>query len=148
MVKYGFELKKWFVNRGSAEYRYSRAESWCNKIEGYRLPKLSDLTNASCRQEPIEHSNPCRYTGNEINELTATPSSPRNSIRRHIGAGFFTEWGWMSDYGANYFGGIYWTQDRAAYRSRTFLVYTMSGGVTWPDVHNFNDYYSVFCVYP
>ncbi|MCT6885963.1 MAG: hypothetical protein M3Z47_08365, partial [Gilliamella apis] len=44
VVKYGFKLKQWFVNRGGRkDYTYSSISSWCNNI-GYRIPKVKDLT--------------------------------------------------------------------------------------------------------
>ena len=87
VVKYGFELKQWFVNRGS--FSESRSDSkhllWCNNI-GYRLSSIADLTNAVYGD----------YIG-------ATPSSPGNHYQRRIGAGLFTEWGYMRSYaGANF----------------------------------------------
>ncbi|WP_133052226.1 hypothetical protein [Gilliamella apis] len=83
VVKYGFVLKKWFV-----EYCYSRREyettlSLCSSI-GYRVPQVKDLTNASIADCG---SYPC--TGFE----PAEPLSPDNNARRQIGAGHFAEWG-------------------------------------------------------
>ena len=40
----------------------------------------------------------------------ATPSSPDGYLRRHIGAGFVTEWGEMSDYTGANFSLVYWTR--------------------------------------
>ena len=80
VVKYGFELKQWFINRGKTVYtNFENQKSWCEKI-GYRLAKVEELTNA----------NP--------------PSS--KYYTRKIGAGLFTEWGNMHVYG---FGFDYWT---------------------------------------
>ena len=148
VVKYGFELKQWFVNRGNAVVNYSSMNSWCNKIGGYRLPKVKDLTNATCHGNSGGNVDYCQRYANEVDAIGATPSSSGNLYMRYIGAGFFSEWGWMDNYGANNFGGLYQTQERAAYNSRAFLVYTMSGSVTWPDSHSVKDYYNVFCVYP
>ncbi|MBI0155488.1 hypothetical protein [Gilliamella sp. W8128] len=93
VVKYGFVLKQWFVSRGNMSYYYYPSmESWCNKI-GYRLPKVRDLTNASCLRD---NTGICEDYANEINALTATPSSPDNMVRRHIGGGLFSEWGTMN----------------------------------------------------
>ncbi|WP_133053258.1 hypothetical protein [Gilliamella apis] len=109
VVKYGFELKQWFVSRGPNLYSYSSVESWCNSL-GYRVPKVRDLTNASCQGSVSGVW--CQGA------VGATPSSPVNQYRRHIGAGFFTEWGRLSDYtGANFHynyhtNKFYWTQDR------------------------------------
>ncbi|OTQ53117.1 hypothetical protein [Gilliamella apis] len=112
VVKYGFELKQWFVNRGSYVSTSSSVESWCNKI-GYRLPKVRDLTNASCRVPPPGTIDYCNGHESEINALTATPSSPDHRVRRHIGTGLLSEWGEMYEYaGANFFkGGLWATAD-------------------------------------
>ena len=88
VVKYGFELKQWFVNRGNvyeSRYNTNNHTLWCNNI-GYRLSSIADLTNAVYGD----------YIG-------ATPSSLGNYYQRRIGAGLFTEWGAMSTYaGANF----------------------------------------------
>ncbi|OTQ57831.1 hypothetical protein B6C98_11155 [Gilliamella apis] len=89
VVKYGFELKQWFVLQRYPRSR-SYISSWCNKIGGYRLSKVRDLTNASCQGSGSER---CGDYANEI--VGATPSSSNNRLARHIGAGFFTEWGSM-----------------------------------------------------
>ncbi|OTQ74659.1 hypothetical protein B6C90_08255 [Gilliamella apis] len=95
VVKYGFVLKQWFVSRGDEGlYSCSSMESWCNKI-GYRLPKVRDLTNASCRQS---NTGVCENYANEINALAATPSSPGNHVTRQIGGGFFAEWESVTGY--------------------------------------------------
>ena len=77
-VRYGFVLKQWFVHRGNQEKYYTRQLAWCNRL-GYRLSKLRDLTNSN-------------------NYLCTTPSSSCNHYMRYIGAGLFTEWGYMSYY--------------------------------------------------
>ena len=105
IVKYGFELKQWFVNRGAKKgYNYSSISSWCPNI-GYRMPKVKDLTNSNERG------------------LGATPLSKGNYYQRHIAAGLFTEWGYMKQYqNANFatYGG-YWTTDNQ------FAVWSGSG---------------------
>ena len=129
VVKYGFELKQWFVARVHGSYTNSSVESWCNKIGGYRMPKVRDLTNANCRGG-------CQ---------SATPSSPDNSFRRHIGAGFFTEWGKMNYYrGANFdfnsnptsgIVAIYWTSDEFSPHSpQNFFVVTWENGAAYRNV--------------
>ncbi|MBI0155487.1 hypothetical protein [Gilliamella sp. W8128] len=147
VVKYGFELKQWFVNRGNYESTHSSIESWCNSF-GYRLPKVSDLTNASCRRSTVYA---CKYYANEVNAVGATPSSPNNHVARHIGAGFFTEWGSMISYtGANFhrrenYDPRYWTQDRFGSRQQYFVVEPGIGSV-WLDGNGGNSY--GVCVYP
>ena len=98
VVKYGFELKQWFVNRGGVGERYDSGNNhtlWCNNI-GYRLSSIADLTNAVNRSS-----------------IGATPSSPGNYYQRRIGAGLFTEWGVMSNYaGANFQRTYYFTKSR------------------------------------
>ncbi|OTQ69725.1 hypothetical protein B6D17_10030 [Gilliamella apis] len=91
VVKYGFVLKQWFIASYTSKtiaISFDDALSWCNKT-GYHLPKVSDLTNGSCPG--------CQGA------VGATPSSPDRYLRRHIGAGFFSEWGLMSDYGSGNF---------------------------------------------
>ncbi|MWN05772.1 hypothetical protein [Gilliamella sp. Pas-s95] len=112
-VRYGFVLKQWFVNRGGEEDTQSNQKSWCRGL-GYRLARVSDLTNA------------VRTGGNPISG--ALPHSSDNSYMRHIGAGFFTEWGYMYYYGNAGFAVInYWTSDATG--SNGFAVYSDNGGV-------------------
>ncbi|PXY93140.1 hypothetical protein DKK77_06495 [Gilliamella apis] len=127
VVKYGFVLKQWFVNSGNSHYNYhSTALSWCNNI-GYRLPKVKDLTNA------------------RWDSFGATPSSPGNYYCHHIGAGFFTEWGYMKSYtGATFYGGAYWTSDR---RSNDYYLTASLVDGSIAAMRN-NEYHDVVCVYP
>ncbi|MCX8585624.1 hypothetical protein J3U16_04210 [Gilliamella sp. B3023] len=114
VARYGFTLKQWFVNRGSKWDNYSNTLSWCNSL-GYRLPSVRDLTNA-VRSDGIISS--------------ATPSSPGNYFMRHIGSGFFTEWGKMDDYsGVGFYSLWYWTSDPRG--SRQFIVNPNYGNVDW-----------------
>ncbi|OCG03722.1 hypothetical protein A9G19_04865 [Gilliamella apis] len=139
VVKYGFKLKQWFVNRGDYLSNYSNPSSWCNKIGGYRVPKVKDLTNA-------------RYfvSGSIIG---ARPSSPGNYYMRYIGGGFFTEWGHMTDYtGANFpynfvFSPLYWTQDRDRLDSLQEFLMVYAGDGTVSFGRNIADLYGL-CVYP
>ncbi|MCX8595693.1 hypothetical protein [Gilliamella sp. B3367] len=112
VVKYGFTLKQWFVNRGSVYKDYSNTLSWCNSL-GYRMPRVKDLTNTK-----------------EYN-LGATPSSSGNYYMRHIGSGFFTEWGDMPDYsGVGFSYGWYWTSD-PSYDSNQYVLSSGDGYVYW-----------------
>ena len=121
VVKYGFTLKQWFVNRGSKLDTYSNHLSWCNSL-GYRLPKVKDLTNASCRGQ---------NSGSHCQGLVgATPSSSGNHYMRHIGSGFFTEWGNMSDYSGVGFNGN-WYQASDTSGSSQFIVSTYYGHARW-----------------
>ena len=146
VVKYGFELKQWFVNRGNYLKNHSSAESWCNKIGGYRVPKVKDLTNATCQGE---------YSGAWCQgAVGATPSSPENKARRHIGAGFITEWGILMSYvGANFpeYGGggwfRYWTQDRVGSTQKFFYVDSHIGKM-YSDNGNIDNKVGGLCVYP
>ncbi|OCL22119.1 hypothetical protein A9G07_08445 [Gilliamella sp. wkB72] len=137
VVKYGFTLKQWFVNRGNVtESNYSPALSWCSRI-GYRVPKVKDLTNASCRGS---HSG-TRCQGS----VGATPSSPYNYYQRRIGSGFFTEWGYMEDYsGVGFKRAFYWTSD--PHGREQFTVSSNDGFVEWNSDTNY--YISGLCVYP
>ncbi|WP_131798789.1 hypothetical protein [Gilliamella apicola] len=144
VVKYGFELKKWFVNSGNYNKNHSSATSWCNNI-GYHTPKVRDLTNVNCPD----------YAGCQ----SATPSSPDGYLRRHIGGGFFSEWGNMSDYAreANFpnYGDpnvvFYWTNDTRLHDdSAHFMIGAGHGGYRL--VHNDEETeyarYLGICVYP
>ena len=103
VVKYGFVLQQWFVNRYFVSSNWKEAKLWCNDI-GYRLPQVKDLTNASC-QGTLSGSH-C------VGAVGATPPSPNNRYQRIIRAGFFSEWGFMSDYGLTDFKNtFYWTSD-------------------------------------
>ena len=115
IVKYGFTLKQWFVNRGKTYYSYPSMESWCNSI-GYRLPKVKDLTNAK------------RY------EITGgTPSSSGDYYMRTIGAGLLAEWGNIGKYNRANFDAVqwYWTSDIKGL-SR-FVVFPKDGHVHWAE---------------
>ncbi|MWN89502.1 hypothetical protein GQ597_02075 [Gilliamella sp. Pra-s65] len=122
VVKYGFVLKQWFVNRGDQDKRYSDQLAWCNSL-GYRLAKVKDLTNAVCSGWMSESD--CQGA------VGATPSSSDNVYKRHIGAGFFTEWGGMHFYvyaDAGFVGNNYWTSDASG--SDQFSVYSSFGQVS------------------
>ncbi|NUF26540.1 hypothetical protein [Gilliamella sp. ESL0254] len=112
-VRYGFVLKQWFVHRGNILDIQSNQSSWCSRL-GYRLSKVKDLTNAVRTDSPS-------ISG-------ALPHSSVNNYMRHIGAGFFTEWGNMGLYAdAGFVGNFYWTSDATG--SNGFDVYSYSGGV-------------------
>ena len=113
-VKYGFEIKQWFVNRGKGFYTYSNMESWCNKI-GYRMPTVKDLTNAK-RHE---------VTG-------ATPSSSGDYYQRRIGASFIAEWGNLSKYEKADFGVTrFWTNVIGPGSNNRYVVYPEDGHIHW-----------------
>ncbi|NUF26720.1 hypothetical protein [Gilliamella sp. ESL0254] len=119
-VKYGFVLRQWFVNRDVQMAHVSNQATWCNSL-GYRMPRVSDLTNAKCG---VDNSwFPC------VNGIDgASPSSDGYYYQRHIGAGFFTEWGSMgysSD--AGFVDGVYWTSDATG--SNQFFVSSGTGAV-------------------
>ncbi|MWN05731.1 hypothetical protein [Gilliamella sp. Pas-s95] len=118
-MKYGFVLKQWFVNRGDKQDTQSNQASWCRSL-GYRLARVSDLTNAKCG---ISSSFPC------VNGIdSGTPSSSVNRYMRYIGASFFAEWGRMSSYAdTGFVGGRYWTSDAAG--SNGFTVNSFYGNV-------------------
>ncbi|OCF94508.1 hypothetical protein [Gilliamella apicola] len=92
VVKYGFVLKKWFVNRGTYTSTVSRLRTWCPN--SYHPTKVKDLTNAAVGRSDCSG---------------ATPSSPDNYFRRHIGGGLLSEWGNMSYYTEANFYSFYWT---------------------------------------
>ena len=125
VVKYGFTLKQWFVNRGNvSDTNYSRVLSWCNSL-GYQVPRVKDLTNASRN-----------WNGDPIS-IGATPPSPGYHYMRHIGSGFLAEWGKMDDYpGSGFYGAWYWTSDPVG--STQFIVHTYYGYVVWD--YNYSSY--------
>ncbi|MCX8669926.1 hypothetical protein J3U22_08855 [Gilliamella sp. B2865] len=128
VVKYGFTLKQWFVNRGRNLYTYPNTLSWCNRI-GYRLVKVKDLTNAVRTESPA-------ISG-------ATPSSSGNHYQRRIGSGFLTEWGDITGYSGVDFGyNWFWTSDRNP--NSQSVVNIIVGSASWTQV---NDHY-VLCTYP
>ena len=132
IVKYGFVLQQWFVSRGTKNYTNSSTTSWCRKIGDYRLPKVMDLTNATCQSE--------RDTCNGA--VGATPSSSSNNYQRRIGAGFFTEWGDVMKYGASFFSWNYWTADKKD--DTHFRVIASNGQV----ISRSDNYEYGMCVYP
>ncbi|MWN06000.1 hypothetical protein [Gilliamella sp. Pas-s95] len=112
-VRYGFVLRQWFVHRGNYIYNQSSQSTWCSRL-GYRLVRVRDLTNA-VRTDSYPISG-------------AVPSSSGNWYQRHIGAGFFTEWGTISYYaGAGSVGDDWWTSDATG--STGFFVYSRNGAV-------------------
>ncbi|MFQ0993717.1 hypothetical protein ACGH6Q_01500 [Gilliamella sp. BG2] len=116
VVKYGFVLRQWFVNRGFQLKTYSDHLAWCNSL-GYRMPRVRDLTNAVC--SGWSSGSWCQGA------VGATPSSSGNNYQRHIGAGFFTEWGITVGYAAGFASTFYWTSDATG--SDQFYVYSSGG---------------------
>ncbi|WP_165596323.1 hypothetical protein [Gilliamella apis] len=80
VVKYGFQLKQWFVNRGGTSQPEDKNISWCENI-GYRVPNYKELTNA-----PVSDI------------ASSTSPSQDNHLTRTIDNGFFAEWGYMHGY--------------------------------------------------
>jgi hypothetical protein len=116
VIKYGFELKQWFVHQKTERHTYSDSLSWCNRI-GYSMPKVRDLTNA---------------VRTDVSPLPvgASPSSSGNYYMRNIDAGFFTEWGNMYQYhNSSFFVGGYWTS--GAMGSYQFTVFSGDGSINW-----------------
>ena len=139
VVKYGFQLKKWFITKGD-EYDTKgdcfTIKSWCNSI-GYRMVLVNDVTNAY-------------YEENGIN-LGALPSSQNYSLQRNIGAGLFSEWGFMYHYPNAHYGNdendeVHYFMDRykPGSRSECYLVYA------WGSIDTQQDNYPGYglCVYP
>ncbi|OCG02658.1 hypothetical protein [Gilliamella apis] len=121
VLKYGFELKQWFVYTGFVG-SHSDASSWCRSFR-YRLVDTQDAT-------------------------TVSPLLPNNFTKRYIGRGFFAEWGRMDDYytGAKFHQGIYWTNTRVNNRNGMFYGVYGSGG-RLAGINEIN-HYSALCVYP
>ncbi|MCO6550371.1 MAG: hypothetical protein J6580_06795, partial [Gilliamella sp.] len=108
VVKYGFELQKWLVNRGETRDTSFNTANWCNSL-GYRLIKVNDVTNAICSGAGVSSIRWCQGS------VAATPPSVGDHYQRRIGAGFFSEWGYMGDYPGTGFpyNDYYWTSDVA-----------------------------------
>ena len=134
VVKYGFELKQWFVNRRGARVAYRYQQEWCNNI-GYRLSKAADLTNAIYR------------SGNRI-IVGATPSSPGNYYQRRIGAGLFTEWGVMSTYAGSYFIAHRTREDQYWISDGNFVVTPGEAYITGPYFTPNTPLVCQICVHP
>ncbi|WP_165601681.1 hypothetical protein, partial [Gilliamella apicola] len=138
VVKYGFVLKQWFIASSDSEGTQPIISSKCNSF-GYRIPDVRDLTNASCQGWDSEY---CGDHGNEI--VVATPSSPNNKIWRHIGAGLFTEWGFIDSYPDSGFKNNYRTGDYATSDNR-FFVKLFNGQIQYT---SFLPGLNGACVYP
>ena len=140
VVKYGFVLKKWFVNSGNKIDTAASMSSWCSSL-GYRMSNVKDLTNAVCLG--VNSAAWCQGS------VGATPSSSTNNYMRYIGAGFFAEWGRIDNYtGAGFVAFNYWTSDN--FGTKQFYVYSNYGYVnSFDSTHNSErpEYYGV-CTYP
>ena len=133
VVKYGFVLKQWFVGRGNLTYSYANT-SWCNNI-GYRLPKVQELTNATCQG---------LYSGSHCQgAVGATPASSGNHYQRNIDAGFLTEWGPIEyNPGTNFSKFWYWTFEE--FNRYSHFIVVNDGSVGWSST----EYIGLLCVYP
>ena len=146
VVKYGFVLKQWFVNRGDlrrvdkypADDDSDQAikpgssippmqKKWCEKI-GYSLSRAMDLTNAIqawCPDVPAGTS--CKIPD------PSTPSNPSigNHYQRRIAAGLLGEWGVLGQYemdeGKFDPNNGYWTSDNDG--NMYFLVGHTAGAI-------------------
>ncbi|MCX8729054.1 hypothetical protein J3U66_01510 [Gilliamella sp. B2969] len=91
VVKYGFEINKWFITKGRREsavrYELGKPSSWCSTT-GYHLPQIMELTNASSWDSSSDYE--------PYPPPVQTPS-PDNFYKRMIGGGFLTEWGDLVD---------------------------------------------------
>jgi hypothetical protein len=115
VIKYGFRLKQWFVNRGNNVRAYDSQNTWCSSI-GYHMPRVRDLTNAV---RPSSDGYPISGT---------SPSASWNRYMRHIDAGFYTEWGLLRYYtGASFEYGYYYVSETTG--SYQCHVYSDFGGI-------------------
>ncbi|MCX8684240.1 hypothetical protein J3U09_10965, partial [Gilliamella sp. B2889] len=132
VIKYGFTLKQWFVNRGTKWDNYPNTLSWCNRT-GYRLVKIKDITNAK------------HVVRSDVIIPSATPTSDFFLYMRYIGAGFSSEWGRVnniSDIGFTPINHWIWTSDSDG--NGPFIVNITNGGVDWYN----NSYTYGLCTYP
>ena len=103
VLKYGFVLKQWFVNRGNKSAVASIQGSWCLNLGlglGYRLAHLRELTNARCS------------SSKDYCPKNDYPSNGTGYSRR-IGAGLLAEWGSLDRYSnANFiYAKPYWSSE-------------------------------------
>ena len=131
VVKYGFELKQWFINMGHAGYIYNTALQLCNS-PGYRMVKVKDLTNAVVHQ------------GSTVISGTSSSSS-FNHYQRQIGAGFFSEWGYLH-YSAD-ISFFYWANDNNG-GTYFFVVDSQHGYILGPGFSPDVGLNGVMCTYP
>ncbi|OCG08773.1 hypothetical protein A9G13_01550 [Gilliamella sp. wkB178] len=140
VLKYGFELKYWFVTRGGNYAKAPVQTTWCNSLGGgYRMSQVKDLTNAVCTSQAIAAGRNCEGA------VGATPSSSTHYYQRNIGAGLFTEWGNMFYYNADfgYYPYAFWVSD--SHGSERFVVGQESGDFAYNNP-NYNGL--AICVYP
>ncbi|MCO6553776.1 MAG: hypothetical protein J6572_02120 [Gilliamella sp.] len=115
VVKYGFELKQWFVHRGEKYTTVPEQATWCSSL-GYRFSKIRDLSNAKCGVDNAYF--PC------ISDIDgSTPSSGSLYYQRQIGAGFLSEWSDLSYYGdvAGFGRGDIWTNDAVSNTTHLYI---------------------------
>ena len=131
ILKYGFQLKQWFINRGVNKYIYESTSSWCSNI-GYRIPTVKDLTNSVC--EGIWSHSRCKDMEGGM------PPSSGNHYQRTIGAGFFSEWGFMYYYTDANFGhsDYYWTSELGG--NERLDVSSDGGHVFWAGYSSYSVY--------
>jgi hypothetical protein len=123
VIKYGFTLKQWFVNRGNVADYAPNQVPWCNSI-GYLMPAVRDLTNAQCVGVAggISAGDLCQGS------VDAFFPSSGNHYQRRIGSGFFSEWGSMIDYtDANFFRDYYWTSEIV--NGKQFVAHAVDGSI-------------------
>ena len=101
------------------------------------MSRVSDLTNAVC--SGWNAGSWCQYA------VGATPSSSNNAYMRHIGAGFFTEWGDMNLYvDAGFVRNSYWASD-ATGSVDGLIIYSDLGPV---NIRSVSDNGSAVCTVP
>ncbi|WP_218055857.1 hypothetical protein, partial [Gilliamella sp. Gris3-2] len=147
MVKYGFELRMWFVHRGGAMERRSNHEHWCDRLGYHRMPLIRDLSNALNWGAPD----------------AAKPYSPwPHNYQRRIGGGFFSEWGYLAKYADAGFsdGGTYmryyWSGDCERWSSKGtcsigyyhYVVISARNGYYTYTYDDSNSKFLGFCVTP
>ncbi|MWP62196.1 hypothetical protein [Gilliamella sp. Pas-s25] len=139
IVRYGFVLQKWFVNRGRKFDTFQNQESWCSSL-GYRMVQVKDLTNSACRGPSAGLH--CRGV------ISATPLSTGNHYQRQIGAGFAAEWGDTGIYTrAGFENHFYWTSDSAG-GDYQFTVFMGGGYIRNHSTLPHNTHYYGLCTTP
>ncbi|WP_141670920.1 hypothetical protein [Gilliamella sp. wkB178] len=121
VVRYGFVLKQWFINNGSNCDKYAHVLSLCSRL-GYHVAEFKELTNNASR--------------NSSGAIVGT-------YQRNIGAGLFSEWGYMPSYTGSGFStnfrgaAFYWTSTKA--NSRDMWCVNSTDGAKVSDVRNTPD---------
>lgn len=129
VVTYGFEINKWFINRGTETSEADVQGTWCEKT-GYRKAMAMDLSNA-------------HWDGSQMS--MPIPSGYVNNYKRQIGGGLFSEWGRMYEYeDASFLDNNYWVAEMM--EDKNFVVNAGDGRISTRQSSDLSLY--TICTYP